>query len=381
MITKKTICINGFFLAKLKTGIGQYNLNILSELLKNNKYNYLIYIPKLNTLDFKKLPQIIQDNSLVINLFYPREDLLKQFIWEYFYFPYFVGNHNFHLAWSPYQSVSIISKIPHIMTIHDIIPNKMKEYIPNWKYNLYFRFLNIAIKKVTHIITISNFCKKEISSVINIQKDKIDVTYLAPTKHKISKRANIKYKGINNNDKFILYLGGLDIRKNVVNLIKAFNSISKEYPTLKLYIPGNYFEHPLIPDLPNLINNLRLEKKVKLLGYIDDNEVNFLLQKAEMLVYPSLYEGFGLPILEGWINNIPVITSDIGAMKEISQDGALLVDPNNIKSISRGIDKVLSDNNLKKKLIKNGQKRLLYFDWNKTTKETEEIFQKRISSK
>lgn len=376
MANKKTICVNGFFLSKLKTGIGQYNLNILCGLLKNDKHNYIIYIPKLKTLSLEDLPQIIQDNSLVIDLFYKRDDLLKQFIWEYFYFPYFVQNHKFSLAWSPYQSVSIINYIPHIMTVHDVIPNRMKEYIPNWKYSFYFKFLNISIKKAKHIITISKFCKQEISSVFNIRKEKIDITYLAATKKLVSDKIKLESELISNKDKFILYLGGLDLRKNVVNLIKSFNIVSKKYPELKLYIPGNYFENPLIPNLPDLIKDLKLENQVKLLGYISDNEVNYLLQNSEMLVYPSLYEGFGLPILEGWINNLPVITSDIGAMKEIAQDGALLIDPNDEKSISTGVIKILSDNNLRNKLVKNGKKRLENFDWEKTIEQTEQIFHK-----
>ena len=143
---------------------------------------------------------------------------------------------------------------------------------------------------------------------------------------------------------------------------------------LHLYIAGNYFNSPIIPNIPDIIKKYNLQDRVKLLGYISDEDMINYIKYAEFLIYPSLYEGFGIPILEGFSLKTPVITSNIGAMSEVGADAVIQVNPNSIKSIAKGMDNLLNDDLLKQSLIHKGKERLKNFDWDKSSLQFEIVF-------
>lgn len=358
--------INGYFLAKPKTGIGQYLLQIL--LHQKWKLDIFILIPEYLKQDIKDIPKSISKNIQYIPIRYKRNDLLAQTLWEKFVIPNEVQKQKADIIWSPHPTISIIPNIKHIMTVHDVIYWQLPEYIPNWKMSVYVKLLAQSIHKASQIITISKFSAKEIEAVFNISAK--DIPIISPASPKLNS-TDIKQL---TQDRYIFYEGGLDVRKNVPKLIEAFSLIANKYEDLNLYIAGKYFESPIIPNLPALIEQYNLQKRVKLLGYISDEDMISYIKYAEALVYPSLYEGFGIPILEGFSLGTPVITSNIGAMKEVGADAVIRVNPKSAKSIARGIDNILTDDLLRQSIIHNGSERVGQFDWEISAKDLGEIF-------
>jgi glycosyltransferase involved in cell wall biosynthesis len=349
------LIINGDFLAKPKTGMGQY----LLQILKHQKWNYeiIILIPEYLRPSVKNIPKSIQKQIKYISTWYTRNDLIAQVLWEKSIFPKLVLQLKADIVWSPHPSLSYIPQIPHIMTVHDVIYWRLPEYIPNWKVNVYVKLLKEAIKNAYQIITISSFSAQEIADIFELEAKNIPIIY--PASPRIASKEALPLQ-----EKYIFYEGGLDIRKNVTQLIEAFAIIAPKFPNLNLYIAGNYFESPLIPNIPALISQYNVEDRVKLLGYISDEDMVKYIQGAEILVYPSLYEGFGIPIIEGLSLGTPVITSNIGAMKEVGADAAVLINPNSAKSIAKGIQSILQDDLLRQSLIYKGYERAKEFDWN-----------------
>ena len=361
--------INGYFLAKPKTGMGQYLLQIL--LHQKWSLEIIILIPEYLRAETKNLDKNIKKNIKYIPIWYTRNDLIAQMIWEKYIFPKEVKTQKVDIVWSPHPTISYIPNIYHIMTIHDVIYWKFPEYIPNWKVRLYVKLLEKSIPKVSQVITISKFSAKEIEAFFGVPSQ--DIPIITPA----SPRFNTNKINPITNGKYIFYEGGLDIRKNIPKLIEAFSLISDKYPELTLYIAGNYFKSPLIPNLPELINKYNLQDKVKLLGYISDEDMIRYIKYAEALVYPSLYEGFGIPILEGFSLGTPVITSNIGAMQEIGSKAVIGVKPSSAKSIAKGIENVLNDDLLRQSIIHKGLERLQDFDWDKSALQLEVLFHNR----
>lgn len=360
------LIINGDFLAKPKTGMGQYLLQILKH--QNWNCEIIILIPEYLKSSVKNIPKSIQRQIQYIPTWYKRNDLIAQVLWEKNIFPKAVLQLKADIVWSPHPSLSYIPQIPHSMTVHDVIYWRLPEYIPNWKVSIYVKLLKKAIKKAHQIITISAFSAQEIADIFELEAKNIPIIY--PASPRIASKEELSIQ-----EKYIFYEGGLDIRKNVPQLIEAFHSIAPKFPDLLLYIAGNYFESPIIPNIPALIAQYNLEDRVKLLGYISDEDMVKYIQGAEILVYPSLYEGFGIPILEGLSLGTPVITSNIGAMKEVGADAAVLINPNSAKSIAKGIQSILQDDLLRQSLIYKGYERAKEFDWNISAQQLGEILE------
>jgi len=363
------LVINGYFLAKSKTGMGQYLLQIL--LHQKWDIEIIILIPVYLKNETQSLDKSIKQNIKYIPIWYTRNDLLAQVIWEKYIIPREASELKADLVWSPHPTVSYIPNIRHIMTVHDVIYWRLPEYIPNWRVRLYVKLLKYAITKANKIITISKFSAQEIESVFGISSKNIPIITPASPRFNTNKINPIT------NGKYLFYEGGLDIRKNVPKLIEAFSLIADKYPKLKLYIAGNYFKSPIIPNLPELIKQYNLQDKVQLLGYISDEDMTSYIKYAEVLVYPSLYEGFGIPILEGFGLGTPVITSNIGAMSEIGGEAVIQVNPVSAQSIAKGIESLLNDELLKQSVIYKGKARLKQFDWNKSALELELILNRQ----
>jgi|694.fasta_scaffold01495_23 glycosyltransferase involved in cell wall biosynthesis len=362
------LMINGYFLAKPKTGMGQYLLQIL--LHQKWDLEIIILIPEYLRKEVEYLPKSIIQSIQYIQTFYSRNDLLAQMIWEKFYFTREVNIQKADIVWSPHPTISTIHNIKHIMTLHDVIYWRFPLYIPNWRVRLYVAFLRQSILKASQIITVSKFSAKEIENIFNISSKNIPIIYNSSPK--------IYVKNINPilKEKYIFYEGGLDMRKNLSKLIQAFSLISNKYKDVNLCIAGKYFDSPIIPNLPDLIKQYNLQDRVKLLGYISDKDMLSYIKYAETLVYPSLYEGFGIPILEGFSLGTPVITSNIGAMKEVGADAVIAVNPNSVNSIAQGIESILNDDLLRQSIIHKGFERLQDFDWSKSALKLELVFNK-----
>jgi glycosyltransferase involved in cell wall biosynthesis len=239
------------------------------------------------------------------------------------------------------------SKAKKVTTYHDMVPLKY----PQWSHPkivaVHKRRLKLVEDEIDMVIAVSESTKKDLMEVSNIPEEKITVIYeAADERYKLQEKKKVEdfRKRMNLPDKFILAIGGIGERRN----LKRVKEAGKGY---KLVITGQDIKPT-------------------------DEEMPLLYSAANVLVYPSLYEGFGLPILESQACGTPVITSNISSMPEVAGKGAILVDPNSVKEITTALIELMDEGALSDKLIKDGFENVKRFSWEKCAKETVEVYRK-----
>lgn len=266
-----------------------------------------------------------------------------------------------------------------IVTIHDIDFIKIPDYLEKGWVKYKGKYTQLSIKRANIIITISNYMKNELMESLGVPEEKIRVIYQGVSPeftilknkenlHEIRKKYGIKIP-------YILFVGTFHKNKNLIRLVDAFHRLkmSSHLPH-QLVLAGGKGE--LTADLHQSIRKLKIEEAVILPGYISEEDIYTVYNNSDLFVFPSLFEGFGIPVLEAMACGVPVVASNVCSLPEVVGDAGLLVDPMNVDSIAEGIYKVLSDKELRYDLIKKGLKRAKLFSWEKTAKETIEIYRK-----
>jgi glycosyltransferase involved in cell wall biosynthesis len=363
------IGINGSFIRKPASGIGQVSWHFIRQLLGNveNKaklsgVKFIIYleeqVPREIVDKINDLPQNIEFK--VIKGWYKRDDLIRKILWERFWLPRQVGKDQCKNFFSPYQSATIFPKIiKYTVFVHDVIPNIFPEYLNNSRKKFYYWLVNRAIKKATKILTNSEFSRQDIARVCKIKLEKISVVYIDCDpifRQEVGESDKIKKLnkyGLKLSDRYIFNFGGVDIRKNVERVIKAYGKLASEIENIpKLVIGGEFHKHlvPLVTDVERVsaevVEKYQLDKNLfKTIGFVEQEDLPSLYQSAEVFIYPSLYEGFGMPILEGMVSKIPVVTSNTTSIPEVISEssGYLIDDPTNIDEIKTQLKNALTD--------------------------------------
>lgn len=225
-------------------------------------------------------------------------------------------------------------------------------------------FLNVPTK----YITVSLSTKNDAVRFWGLAAGKIDVIYLASFVEPRNARTTF---GSNK----ILIVSDIARRKNHVRLLKAFDLIQQEWPYAELVIVGSVIEP--VPEFESLIADMQAEhgdSKITRCNHASDQDIVSLYSEADVFVYPSLYEGFGLPVLEAMACGCPVITSNVSSLPEVAGDAAILVDPHDPKAIARAMIAVLKDDELKREMSKRGVEQAQKFSWEKTAKDFLEVF-------
>ena len=241
-----------------------------------------------------------------------------------------------------------------------------------WK--LQYRYL---IKRADYFLAISEFTKRDLMSLFDIPGNKIDVVYcgvsenMRPVTDHESQEA--LYKRYNLPEKYILFVGNFNPRKNLERIIKAFDKVKEKGITHKLVIAGG---EGWKFDKQNSLKDVTYKEDILFLSYIPDDDMPVLYSCADLFLFPTLYEGFGIPILEAQACGIPVLTSRCSAMPEIGGQGALYVDPTNIDEICKGILSIINDSNLAAKLTQNGFENIKRFSWATSAQKLNEILEK-----
>jgi glycosyltransferase involved in cell wall biosynthesis len=224
-------------------------------------------------------------------------------------------------------------------------------------------------------ICISKFTEKRVNELLGIKNTQ--VVYLGVEDNfKVIKEENILNKIINKYNlkkPFIFYIGSLSPRKNLVRIIKAFNTIKEKIPH-NLYLFGGYSWRD--KEVINLLNKTNSDNRIIRGGFVEEKDLPLIYNLADLYLYPSLYEGFGLPILEAQACGCPVLTSNVASCPEVAGKGARIVNPYLVEEISEGIMKILNDKKYKEELIKNGFKNVKRFSWEKSTKKILDLIEK-----
>jgi len=257
-----------------------------------------------------------------------------------------------------------------VVTIHDLGFLKNPElYHPLER--IYQRLSHwLAIKKSDKIITISSASAQDIIKYYPKQADKVSIVHLGWNQHQFSPLVDAEKVKIREKytlpQNYLVYAGRIEEKKNISKLIQAYNMSRVDWPLVLIGRPGNYgFEEIKIL--------ARSNENIHLFGYIKQDDYGKLLASASALVFPSKYEGFGLPILEAMACGVPVICSNIPALREVGADAAAYFDPNSIDDMSASIARLASDYDLRADLINRGLKRCRDFSWEKCARQTLEI--------
>lgn len=236
-----------------------------------------------------------------------------------------------------------------------------------------------SVKHAKKVFTISRASKNDIITAYNVSEEKVVVTYpgvkaaVEVESQKIDMDAIRKQYGIK--AEYILFVGTLQPRKNIVRLVEAFSLLKskKENKNLQLVIVGK--KGWLYDDILKAPSKFHVKDDVLFLDFIGDEELPSLYKNALFFILPSLYEGFGLPVLEAMINECPVIISNVSSLPEAGGDAALYVDPENVKDIAEKMGTLLSNPVLREDLIQKGLKQVKKFSWEKTAKQTLSVLQ------
>lgn len=253
-------------------------------------------------------------------------------------------------------------KKPYIVTVHDLIEFKFKELFVHSRIPQMERI----IKNANRIISISENTKKDLIDILNINPEKIDVIY-----HGFN-RPVIK-KNLNSLGRYILFVGYRGGYKNFSTLAKAFSILSVRDMGLKLICVGQ----PFLKEEMDELKELKIAEKTIAIG-VNETKLNELYSNALAFVYPTLYEGFGMSILEAFANNCPVCLSNTSSLPEIAADAGVYFDPYNQESILEAIERTIYDNDFSKKVVEAGKIRLRKFSWKECAEQTGQAYQKAL---
>jgi glycosyltransferase involved in cell wall biosynthesis len=265
-----------------------------------------------------------------------------------------------------------------VVTIHDCIHLMFPQYLPSRFAYAYARtFMWSAAHRAARILTVSEASKRDILRFFQIPDEKITVIHnaiddrfgLAPPEEEVV-RVRERYQLY---DEFVLYAGNVKPHKNVERLIEAFHQLRAEgFDHLKLLIIGD--EITKHATLRRAVHRYRLHKYVRFLGFVPDQTLAVLYRLATVFVFPSLYEGFGLPPIEAMASGTPVVTSNVSSLPEVVGDAAVLIDPHDPAAIAEGIRRVLTSPTLRAELVAKGLARARQFSWEESVRRIREIY-------
>lgn len=278
----------------------------------------------------------------------------------------------FHLPHQQFARYSNFINKPCIITVHDLSLQCSTLFNLSTRMKLYLEFDILGIKRAKHIIAISEYTKNDLISLLRICPDKISVVYQG-INHQIYHTQKVNPFDF----KYILYVGSEQPRKNFTSLIKAFCILkkNKNFTNLKLVKIGSPGLDADRKKTIDTINEFCLQKEVIFTGFIPEADLPMYYSNAACFILPSLYEGFGLPLLEAMACGCPVIASNITAIPEVVGSAGILVNPQNINEIASAIEQVLSSEELRDKLVEKGFEQCRKFSWERTTSETSRIYE------
>lgn len=353
----------GLLFRKSGGGITRFIENILNEFNQNEDFNFFIFTDQCELKNrFKNLNIIFIKNN-------------NRVIWDYIKVCFAVRKYKLDVL---YYTKNIIPfthyflKFKKVDIVYDLAYFNTELNAYRFLDALYFRcFTKLSCNMADKVIAISENTKKDLQNILNIPENKIKVVYGGIEKNfknmfsqKEIEETLIKY---DIKKPFIFYCGTLNKRKNLLRLFLAFSQI-KETFSHNVYIAGDKFFNQNAQVIEKYVEH-NLNNRVFFLGHVSEEVLRKLYSSADMFYYASLYEGFGLPILEAQSCGCPVLTSNTTSCSEVAKDGACLVDPYDINAIINGIYKILKDKQYRSEIIKSGYKNIERFSWERSVKE------------
>lgn len=354
------IVINSSILDERPTGLGIYARNVIKELYKQDESIRVLSPVDIDGIKTEKINKYVKPS-------YKKRGGLARLLWTQLILPFKVKKDE--IIYHPFQYISLFSRSKQIITIHDFIPLYYPKVAKH--QNKYYKILMpILLKKSYKIVAISENTKKDILKFYKVDESKIHVI---PNGYD-TKMFNIENTNISTLEKYkinydyMIMVGASYPHKNLEIAIKAISNI--KIP-LKLIIVGKNSEY--IMKLKELTHELNIEEKVNFIGYIPDEDLPSLYYYSKAFVFPTLYEGFGLPILEAMGCGTAVIASDNSSLSEVYGDAALIFKDNDLSDLKEKMESILTVPGLREDLIEKSKENIKRFSWEKTAKEIYDI--------
>ncbi|MCP1092512.1 glycosyltransferase family 4 protein [Bacillaceae bacterium OS4b] len=366
------IGIDGRKLTKNKTGIGNYLENMLQYILKYDSVNEYYIFTDREIKDYK----FNNINIITVNKFntFIKSDQIYQPIWLNIVIPFYFRKYGIDIFWGPnFVKPLTFPSQKSILTIHDLAFKDVKEY-HSGIHSIYLNLLlKIIIDKKINLLTVSNFSKSSILKHFPIlTQDQIEVTYCSYNSNLFPGNLNKDYEDIvkkkyNLYKDYILFVGTTTARKNLENVIKAiYLSKIKNGNSINLVVVGAKGNG--LSAIKKLVKEYSIEEHIHFLGYVEEDHLPYIYKMAKIFIFPSFYEGFGIPILEAMVSGTPVITSNVTSLPEVGGNAVYYIDPYSPEDISNAICEVLINSKLRSELVEFGFKRVQRFKWDDSAK-------------
>ena len=354
-------------------GIVVYTKNIIDNLLEIDKKNEYVFL--------YNNPSLLGTYSKYKNVREVIVSFKNKLIWDQIGVPRAVRSEKIDIIFNPKMSIPLFSPAKKIFTLPGLEQFVLSNVF-GWRNRLYSYIMEpLYCRRADAIIVMTETGKNDLIKYLNVSDNKIKVIYASHHKRfEVAKNKKgfqtVKQK-YNLPDSYIFFIGGITPLKNFSNIIKAFKIIKDKIP-IKLVMVG-FKRWKYARDL-ELVKKLKLQDDIINLGFVSDDDLPYLYNLARCLLLPSLYEGFGIPILEANASECPVICSKTGCTPEVSGKAALLVNPYDYKEIAKAIYDILNNIGLREKLIASGLDNIKRYSWSKNARQTLELFEKIYQS-
>ncbi len=375
------VALNSYFWGSHSTGSGQYLHNLLPNLADlQPTTSYVLLGPAgdgTRPADVPGHPQALRtpfDRS--------NADLAK--VWfEQVSFPRACRQVGANVAHVPYFAAPLLPTVPTVVTIHDVIPLLLPAYRASRAARAYFALVARSARRASLVITDSEASARDIVRLLRVPRERLRVIYLAADAafRPVPPEARdgvLRRLGLPN--EYLLYLGGYDTRKNVILLLEAFARSRERLHGLPLVLAGRLPERdsPFVPDPRPVIARLGIENLVILPGWVDEADKPALYSAATAFVFPSAYEGFGLPVLEALSCGTPAIIAAGSSLEEVAGPGGLVVPSGDAAALSGALEMLATDGALRAGLSEAGLQQAQRFSWKRTAAQTLAAYEQAI---
>lgn len=357
-------------------GIGFYTHQLMQKVTKNHpEHTFYFLFDRPFHSDFIYAPNVVP-----IVMGPPARHPFLYIVWFEITVPHIIKKYNIDAFFSPDHFLSLRAKVPTILAVHDLNFMYNPENLP-LVTSLYYRFFFPRfVKKAKHFIAVSEYTKNDIIQYFKIPQNNISVVYNASNqkKGKLSSEQIIETKRkFSNGNNYFFYIGSLHKRKNIGRMLLAFDDfINKTKADVNLIIGGKamWSDKEMEKDYQKVVH----KEKIIFTGRLSNDDAKLLMGSSLALIFVSLFEGFGVPIVEAMESGVPVITSNVTSMPEIAGDAAYLVNPLSVNEITEAMIKVFQDEKYRHELIEKGLVRAEKYSWDKSAEKFWEAFEKML---
>ena len=365
------IGVDARLLTQTITGIGRYSHEMLRRLIET-EHEWFLYAPTPITVgDWRRANVTVRESRFT--------GRALRLVWAGSVLPRQAAQDRLDLFWSPTHRLPrfMPADIATVVTVHDLVWKHAGETMPAINRWLDARLLPQAARLADRIITVSQNTADDLIAEVPEAAGKVDVIPLGVAQPEpIADSAVLT--GFNLDDPFLLFVGTLEPRKNLRRLMEAYSRLTDQQQSdARLVIVGGSGWGGV--DARSLAAEFGVTERTDLLGYVTEPQLAALYEKALFLAMPSLYEGFGLPLLEAMIRGTPVLTSNRASMPEVAGDAGLLIEPDDVEAIRSGLERMLTDAPLRERLAGLARDRAKAFTWDSTVSETLKVFDQAVA--